>query len=299
MRNPVSFLVAAVLIGMAGSAQSFPAQDSGRSIVFVSNRGEDAVDLWVTAADGSTPRRLFESSAWEGHPAWSPEGTRIVYSANGGRVGRDPEILVVSADGRRRSRLTRNRVADLDPAWSPGGGRIVFVSIGADGRGRDLYVMRADGSHRRRLGARATCETDPAWSPDGRKILFASVCDPFSPRLYTIAPNGRGLRRLPITGFAPAWSPQGGRLAYLRTSNLLTANADGGEELLVTSNVSALGRPAWSPDGQQIAFVRSEQSDCSVYLEEHLYIINRDGTDESRLFYPTCWNDFSPDWRRS
>ncbi len=75
--------------------------------------------------------------------------------------------------------------------------------------------MRADGSHRRRLGARATCETDPAWSSDGRKILFASVCERFSPRLYTMAPDGRGLRRLPITGFAPAWSPQGDRLAYL------------------------------------------------------------------------------------
>lgn len=298
MRNPVSFLVAAVLIGMAGSAQSFPAQGSGRSIVFVSNRGENAVDLWVTAADGSTPRRLFESSAWEEHPAWSPDGTRIVYSANGGRVGRDPEILVVSADGRRRSRLTRNRVADLYPAWSPDGKRIVFVSIGAGGRGQDLYVMRADGSHRRRLGVRATCETDPAWSPDGRKILFASVCDPFSPRLYTIAPNGRGLRRLPIIGSEPAWSPQGDRLAYRRHSSLLTANTDGSEELLVTSNVSALGRPAWSPDGQQMAFVRDEESDCSPYFEDHIYIINRDGTGESRLFYPTCWNDISPDWRR-
>lgn len=299
MRNPVSFLVAAVLIGMAGSAQSFPAQDSGSSIVFVSNRGYNGSHLWVAAADGTTPHRLGESSALESHPAWSPDGSRIVYFANGGRVGRDTEILVVSADGRRRSRLTRNKVFDIDPAWSPDGRRIVFVSIGGGGRGSDLYVMRADGSHRRRLGARATCETDPAWSPDGRTILFASVCDPFSPRLYTIAPNGRGLRRLPVTGFAPAWSPQGGRLAYLRTSNLFTANTDGSQELLVTSNVSALGRPAWSPDSQQIAFVRSEQSDCSVYLEEHIYIINRDGTGEKRLFYPTCWSDVSPDWRRS
>jgi Tol biopolymer transport system component len=281
---------------MAGSAESFPAPGSGQSIVFVSNRGQNAQDLWVTAADGSIPRRLFESSALEWHPAWSPDGTRIVYVANGGRVGRDPEILVVSADGRRRSRLTRNRVADLDPAWSPGGRRIVFVSIGGGGRGRDLYVMRADGSHRKRLVAGATCETDPAWSPDGRKILFASVCDPFSPRLYTIAPIGRGLRRLPITGSEPAWSPQGDRLAYRRTSNLLTANAGGSEEFLLTSNVDE--GPAWSPDGQQIAFVRFEESDCSVYFERHIYIINRDGTGESRLFYPTCWSDFSPDWRR-
>lgn len=213
-------------------------------------------------------------------------------------MGRDTEILVASADGRRRSRLTRNRVADLDPAWSPGGRRIVFVSIGGGGRGRDLYVMRADGSHRRRLVARATCEADPAWSPDGRKILFASVCDPRSPRLYTIGDNGRGLRRLPITGSEPAWSPQGGGLAYRRNSDLLTANADGSEEILVTSNVSALGRPAWSPDGQKIAFVRFEQSDCSPYFERHIYVINRDGTGESRLFRPTCWSDFSPDWRR-
>jgi len=281
---------------MAGSAQSFPAQDSGRSIVFASNRGYNGSHLWVTAADGTTPRRLGESSALEAHPAWSPDGTRIVYFAGGGGVGSDPEILVASADGRRRSLLTHNRVADLDPAWSPGGRRIVFVSIGGGGRGRDLYVMRADGSHRRRLGARTTCETDPAWSPDGRKILFASVCDPFSPRLYTIAPNGSGLRRLPITGSEPAWSPQGDRLAYRRHSSLLTANADGSEERLVTPNVSE--GPAWSPDGQQIAFVRSEQSDCSVYDESHIYIINRDGTGESRLFYPTCWSDSSPDWRR-
>ena len=57
---------------------------------------------------------------------------------------------------------------------------------------------------------------------------------------------------------APAWSPDGTRVAFLRAGDgaaqLWLLPADGGEPEQVTSLPLGAGTPAWSPDGSKIAF---------------------------------------------
>ena len=48
-------------------------------------------------------------------PAWSPDGTRIVFERYRGLD--NPEIYIMSADGSRQRNLTRNRAWDADPDW--------------------------------------------------------------------------------------------------------------------------------------------------------------------------------------
>ena len=67
-----------------------------------------AVLLWPAAEDVAT--------AYDGAPSWSPDGQRLVFSAE--RDGQT-DILVMSADGTGRRSLTTTPGEDGSPAFSP------------------------------------------------------------------------------------------------------------------------------------------------------------------------------------
>jgi Tol biopolymer transport system component len=66
-------------------------------------------------ADGSGERRLTNDPGEEGSLAWSPDGTRILFSAF--RDGNDYELYVVNDDGTCLTQLTDNREWDWAPDW--------------------------------------------------------------------------------------------------------------------------------------------------------------------------------------
>ncbi len=81
--------------------------------------------LWVANADGSGPRRLTTDEHSEHFPAWSPDGSWIVYSTWEGEAG---HLQKVAASGEGAPvRLTRRGAVYIAPAWSPGGDRIVTL----------------------------------------------------------------------------------------------------------------------------------------------------------------------------
>jgi Tol biopolymer transport system component len=128
-----------------------------------------------------------------------------------------------------------------------------------------------------------------AWSPDGHTIVFARrawVQNPPHTDLWLVAPDGSGLRRLTgqVTGehnLLPAWSPDGSRLAFQRTTRgrtqVWTMNADGSGARSLTSLGEAAGYPSWSPDGRLITFAVRENRNWDIYL------MNADGSGVTRL----------------
>jgi TolB protein len=83
-------------------------------------------EIYVRNADGSgTPTQLTFNLEEERAPAWSPDGTKILYMCRSG--GLDFDLCAVNADGSGPvQQLTNDTLQELTPTWSTDGSQIVF-----------------------------------------------------------------------------------------------------------------------------------------------------------------------------
>ncbi len=127
----------------------------------------DRFEIFTIATDGSDLRRVTPRSLVADDPAWSPDGSVIVfqsppdpYVAGWG----DQSLYAIHPDGTGLTTLT----TDLDgpasnhPSWSPDGSQIVFSHAG-EGATADLWVMDPDGRHLHVLEATPLNENSPSW----------------------------------------------------------------------------------------------------------------------------------------
>ncbi len=107
------------------------------------------------------------------------------------------------------------------------------------------------------LGLPMSASAATAGSGDGR-IAFSR----FNPAtgytaIFTVHPDGSGLRRLTSGNYdaAPAWSPNGRRIAFTRGVDIWMMDAWGHHLHRVTTSPAFEGLPTWSPDGKTLAFI--------------------------------------------
>jgi TolB protein len=108
----------------------YTAHDVGDDILngrngFVSN----SANLYLINADGTGKQQLTDTPYEERAPAWSPDGTRIVYSCRTAGGTTVFHICVINADGTGLTQLTDGTLTDLTATWSPDGGQIIFNRI--------------------------------------------------------------------------------------------------------------------------------------------------------------------------
>ena len=168
-------------------------------------------------ANGANPRQITFNEFDDEDPAWSPDGTRIVFQRDlnpvRGKVNYD--LFTIAADGTDERRLTDSRgVDDLQPNWSSRG-RIAFTSD-RDGDDLEIYTMRPDGSQVRRLTSNKLDDEFPNWSPNGRAIVLPPREERQLRRLSRACARWRRRtadRRDGADGI-PAPSPNGRMVAY-------------------------------------------------------------------------------------
>ena len=258
-RSPSLALVRATgtgLVKLTGSwhvAQAPAWSPRGGKLAFIrrSNAGlpKEGSSLWAIDTATRVKKRLAVSAAGfdpNSPLAWSPNGSRIALSRLDEEV-RNYRIYTVNANTGGLRVLTEGARAD----WSPDGRRIVFdTGTGLPGFVPAVEVVNADGTGTRLL---ADSATQPRFSPDGTQIAFDS-----DGRIWTMNANGSDQKQL-TEGLAPAWSPNGHMIAFLRGSSpyqLYVMNVDGtGQRQLAPSRASELD-PDWSPDGRRISFTR-------------------------------------------
>ena len=277
-----------------------------------------ASSVVVMNADGSDLKTIYSGGVL-GHPRWSPDGLRLVFSGQSTLpapsapcwwydVTCQLKIFVVNADGSGGlTHLTDSLSWDsADPEWSPDGSRIAFTyRFDEIDDAYSIDVMNADGSGKSRVAYPPNWQTDlymaPTWSPDGRSLAFlfqSFVSDSTTTCQILIADLAGSLRTLvsafPMTfqwsasgASGPEWSPDGSRVLFRNDRGLAVALLDGSPVAQLTTDPTD-GMASWTPQGR-ILFTRL------VSGVSRIYVMNADGSGVAMLPQP-AGNNYWPSW---
>src|SRR5436190_17081605 len=86
---------------------------------------EYASDIWTVSRNGGEARRLTATPGVEYDPYFSPDGSKIAFSAT---VAGNTDVYVMPTAGGEPKRLTYHPGIDRVRGWSPDGCRILFSS---------------------------------------------------------------------------------------------------------------------------------------------------------------------------
>jgi Tol biopolymer transport system component len=158
------------------------------------------------------------------------------------------------------TRLTSQAGPELFPSLSPDGEFFAYAS--AVSGNWDIYLQRVGGETAINLTKNsAAADTQPAFSLDGKQIAFRSERD--GGGIFIMGSTGENVRRLTDFGEDPAWSPDGGQIAFGEEEAANPTNRDiisklwavavtSGEQRLITQGDAV--EPSWSPHGHRIAY---------------------------------------------
>jgi tricorn protease len=97
-----------------------------------------AGDLWTVGRAGGQARRLTATEGVETEPAFSPDGSRIAFTAT---VAGNTDVYVVSSAGGAPERLTYHPGVDRVRGWTPDGSAVIFGSARTSAPHQSYYRL--------------------------------------------------------------------------------------------------------------------------------------------------------------
>jgi Tol biopolymer transport system component len=287
-----------------------------------------------TPPAATSPSSPVSAPAASATPAPSPtafdlEG-RIVFDRLQGSFGYESAyvgtFVLGSGSAEKQLSVAPNIQEGVGPTWSADGSKLlIHIWAPPEVPGRSATV-KADSTGLTMIEPKGLVGSlgCTSWSPDGSSVACSLDDDahPNTEGIYTVGTDGSGLTQVTTSpypsvegsisscggnDFAPAWSPDGERIAFLRAqcgpgedpsggqqATLCVVNSDGSNLTSIVGkrlpNSHGFSRVRWSPDGTRILFGSEHGT---------LYLVNPDGSDLTEISLAIDDADayaYTPDW---
>lgn len=282
--------------------------------------------LFTVSTDGTGEKPLTKppSNANDEDYAWSPDGSKVVFTRHAGADlnGESEQVDVVSSDGSALRALTPGRAVttltvaklgfDSHGSFSPDGQRIAYVHEDGDFNGTDLqhsnvWVMDASGHGKKQITHLPSHGGDVGsviWSPDGTQLLYAFTDTTTNAQaLFLTGADGGATRQLTRwslnAGGVPAWSAKADLIAFRAVidedsgvGNIYTMKPDGSAVRQVThlGGLKVSHVVGFSPDGQWLS-----SSSGPADGTQDMFLVKTDGT-QFRYIDRTPLEESGPAW---
>jgi serine/threonine protein kinase len=234
---------------------------------------------------------LSEALSSDRQPAYSPDGSRLVFTSN--RSG-NVDLFTYEFASQQLRQLTDHPANDWDGAYSPDGESIVWSS---DRSGLlEIWMADADGSNPRQVSRDGDNGENPTMTPDGEWIVYSSG-NREAPGIYKVRPDGSDSTVLVAgNGIGPMVSYDGRHALFLTNDAAALVNEVGVVEVATGNRVDfsiraqyapespnvAFGRSQWMPGDEAIAFVGADSDgQPTVWVQD--FVPGRDTTATRRL----------------
>ena len=199
----------------------------GRSVAYGAGSAM-RLKLFVRPITGGRPIPLTTDTSFsESNPAWSPDGSRVLFLSRGGAFS------APASGGAARQELPAHSAGISWAAWAPDGRRIGYTA-------EDTLFVRDDQGNVNRIGimnSPSLC----AWSPNGAMIACASG------NVYYAGVGGV------FGNTSPGW--------------IVVIQISSGAKRTLTDSTTLNHSPVWSPDGRKLYFISNRHGPRDIYVQ--------------------------------
>lgn len=249
-------------------------------------------NMYVSDQAGGNLKQLTEDAvipenqggpvAYYQYPTWSRDGSQLAFmgiSSDGEQT--ESKLMIADMDDDSVNEVyTSESEHPIYLNWSPDNANVSFISTNVSGQNMILQSVPAEGGERTILDTGSPYYW--SWAPDGKMmIVHAGGSAASSPQhlaflsVESAEVTEHGLESTPASFQAPAWSPDGSRIALARTSEeqselIVTDGTGENPETIGTfTNKTAF---AWSSDSTRLAYIDGVQAlDAGTIGPLHVY----------------------------